>query len=192
MRFGKQKQRLVGWCSRKPARIIICKMKVQKIILAAGCFWGVQFYFDQVPGVTETTVGYSGGKVPYPTYDAVCTGKTGHAEVVQVSFDADVIAYKDILRHFFRLHDPTQLNRQGPDMGTQYRSAIFYADHDQQAGAIQVRNEYQEVLGRPIVTEISALKAFYEAEPYHQKFSERTGIGMCHVPYEPLAKNTSS
>jgi peptide methionine sulfoxide reductase msrA/msrB len=163
-------------------------MNVQQVVVAAGCFWGVQYYFDQVPGVVSTVAGYAGGTVPNPTYDAVASGKTGHAESLQITFDAKKVSYEDILRHFFRLHDPTQLNRQGPDIGTEYRSAIFYASPEQQAGAVQIRNEAQRTLGKQIVTEITPLKTFYEAEPYQQKFSERTGIGMCHVPYEPLSK----
>lgn len=166
-------------------------MNMQQAILAAGCFWGVQYYFDQVPGVVETLVGYTGGTVPKPTYDAVSTGKTNHAEAIRISFDAQQVSYEDILRHFFRLHDPTQLNRQGPDIGTQYRSAIFYLSPDQQAVALRVRNAHQEHLGRPIATEIIAAKKFYKAEEYHQHFTQRTGVGMCHVPYEALAKEGS-
>jgi methionine-S-sulfoxide reductase len=161
-------------------------MHEQTAIIAAGCFWGVQYYFDQVPGVVATRVGYSGGNLPDPTYDAVCTGKTNHAEAVEIRFDPTTISYGDILRQFFRMHDPTQLNRQGPDIGTQYRSAIFYSSADEQATAIAVRNETQERLGKPVVTEIQALRQFYEAEPYHQKFTQRTGVGMCHIPYQPL------
>ena len=161
-------------------------MKTTKALVAAGCFWGVQYYFDQVPGVIRTTVGYTGGRVPNPTYDAVCTGRTGHAEAVLIEFDPAKVSYATLLAHFFRIHDPTQRNRQGPDIGTEYRGAIFYETAEQQATALAERNKAQLLLGEPIVTEIVAAGPFYEAEPYHQKFSERTGIGMCHVPYEPI------
>lgn len=162
-------------------------MSVQKALVAAGCFWGVQYYFDQVPGVVATTVGYSGGQVPNPTYDAVCTGLTGHAEAVLIEFNSAETSYETIIKQFFRMHDPTQHNRQGPDVGTQYRSAIFFFDQDQKATAIAVRNRLQEQLDQPIATDIEPAGPFYEAEPYHQKFSERTGMGMCHIPYEAVS-----
>jgi methionine-S-sulfoxide reductase len=161
-------------------------MKTARALVAAGCFWGLQFYFDQVPGVVRTTVGYAGGHTKNPTYDDVCTGLTGHTEALLIEFDPEEITYQNVLRQFFRMHDPTQLNRQGPDVGTQYRSAIFFFDQQQHAAAIKVRNATQEKLGKPVVTEIASAGPFYEAEAYHQKFSERTGIGMCHIPYEPL------
>lgn len=155
-------------------------------MVAAGCFWGVQFYFDQVPGVVRTTVGYTGGSTKNPTYDDVATGLTGHAESVLIEFDPAKISYEAVLRQFFHMHDPTQRNRQGPDVGTEYRSAIFFFDQEQHAAAIKVRNATQEKLGQPIATEIEHAGPFYKAEAFHQKFSERTGIGMCHIPYEPL------
>ncbi len=158
-----------------------------KAIFAAGCFWGVQFYFDEVPGVTKTTTGYTGGSVPNPTYDAVCTHKTGHAEAVLIEFDPQKVTYETLLKQFFRMHNPTQLNRQGPDVGDQYRSAIFYFDEDQRREAEKIRDETQKHYKEPIVTQIAPAKPFYEAEPYHQKFTQRTGIGMCHIPYAPVA-----
>lgn len=161
-------------------------MKTQKALFAAGCFWGVQFYFDQVPGVVCTTAGYSGGHTENPTYDEVCTHTTGHAESVLIEFDPDKVTYGQLLRHFFRMHDPTQLNRQGPDVGDSYRTAIFYFDDDQKRAAEKARQAAGKHLERPIVTEITPAGPFYEAEAYHQKFAERTGIGMCHIPYEPL------
>ena len=161
-------------------------MKTHHAIFAAGCFWGVQFYFDQVPGVTETVVGYTGGHTENPTYDEVCSHTTGHAEAVKVTFDPEKVTYKTLVRQFFHMHDPTQLNRQGPDVGDNYRSAIFYADDEQRQTAEVVRDEVQETAERPVVTEITPEAPFYEAEPYHQKFSQRTGIGMCHIPYEPI------
>ncbi len=161
-------------------------MKTQKALFAAGCFWGVQFYFDQVPGVLRTTVGYTGGHTENPTYDEVCTHTTGHAEAVLIEYDADKVIYEDLLRHFFRMHDPTQLNRQGPDIGDSYRTAIFYFDDTQKRAAEKARTVAGGHTKQPIVTEITPAGPFYEAEPYHQKYSERTGIGMCHIPYEPL------
>jgi peptide-methionine (S)-S-oxide reductase len=160
---------------------------MQKAIFGAGCFWGVQFYFDQVPGVIKTTVGYSGGHTENPTYEDVCTHTTGHAEVVLVEFDPDKVSYATLLRQFFRMHDPTQLNRQGPDIGDNYRSVIYYYDDAQQAAAQTIKYEVQQDYDQPVVTQIEPVQAFYEAEDYHQKYTERTGRGMCHVPYAPIA-----
>lgn len=164
-------------------------MKTQRAIVAAGCFWGVQYYFDQVPGVVTTTVGYTGGHTEYPTYDQVCTHRTGHAEAVEIEFDPEQVSYRTLLMQFFRMHDPTQLNRQGPDVGDNYRSAIFYLDQEQHKEAVQVRNQTQKRLDTPVVTEISRAGPFYPAEPYHQKFTERTGMGMCHIPYAPVSSS---
>ncbi len=157
-----------------------------KALFAAGCFWGVQYYFDQVPGVTQTTVGYSGGHTNNPTYEAVCSQTTGHAETVLVEYDRVIIDYQSLCRHFFRLHDPTQLNRQGPDIGDNYRSAIYYFDNDQKVIANQVMKSLQPDYDQPIVTEIAAAGQFYPAEDYHQKYAERTGRGLCHIDYAPL------
>ncbi len=159
---------------------------MSRAIFAAGCFWGVQYYFDQIPGVTATTVGYTGGTTEMPTYEEVCDHTTGHAEAVMVEFDPQEVPYETLVRHFFRLHDPTQLNRQGPDIGDQYRSAIFYVTAKQKDSAERIRSELQTVHDNAIVTEISKAEPFYPAEDYHQKFTERTGRGMCHVPYQPL------
>lgn len=161
-------------------------MKQQTAILAAGCFWGVQAYFDQVPGVLETEVGYTGGTTKNPTYDQVCTHSTGHAEAVKVDFDAEKISYANILRQFFRMHDPTQVNRQGPDVGDNYRSAIFYLNDEQKAVAELVKADVQKNFKDPVATEITAASEFYRAEEYHQKYTERTGMGACHVAYEEL------
>ncbi len=161
-------------------------MKLQKAIFAAGCFWGVQYYFDEVPGVVKTTTGYTGGHTENPTYDEVCTHTTGHAEAVLIEFDPDQVSYETLLKQFFRMHDPTQLNRQGPDVGDSYRSAIYYFDKEQQKTAVQVRNQVQKKLDKPVVTQIEPAGPFYNAEPYHQKFTQRTGIGMCHIPYAPI------
>lgn len=163
------------------------KEKAQKALFAGGCFWGVQYYFDQIPGVTKTTAGYTGGHTKNPTYDEVCTHTTGHAEAVLIEFDPAKVSYRTLVRHFFRMHDPTQLNRQGPDVGDNYRSAIFYFDDGQKIIAEKVRSAAQsEHKDKQIVTEVTTAGPFYEAEEYHQKYAERTGIGMCHIPYKPL------
>lgn len=160
---------------------------MEQAIFAAGCFWGVQFYFDQIPGVTRTVVGYTGGHTQNPTYEEVCTHTTGHAEAVLVEFDPNKVSYVTLLKHFFRLHDPTQLNRQGPDVGDSYRSAIFCFDDAQKAAAEKAKAEAAKDHKEAIVTEITKASTFYPAEDYHQKFAERTGRGMCHVPYKPVS-----
>lgn len=161
-------------------------MKTQKALFAAGCFWGVQYYFDQIPGVVATTVGYSGGHTTNPTYDDVATQKTGHAEAVLVEFNPVQVSYKTLLKQFFRMHNPTQFGGQGPDIGPEYRSAIFYFDQEQYKEAVQIRNEVQEQLDKPVATEIEPAGPFYRAEAFHQKFTEKTGLGMCHIPYAPV------
>ena len=161
-------------------------MKNETAILAAGCFWGVQYYFDEVPGVLETEVGYIGGHKDNPTYWEVASHKTGHAEVVKIIFDPTKISYDTLLKQFFRMHDPTQLNRQGPDIGDEYRSAIFYLNEDQKNQAkkiIDMHNSYKSE-GK-IVTTLEKAGKIWPAEAEHQKFSQKTGIGMCHVPYAP-------
>lgn len=160
--------------------------KSQQAIFAAGCFWGVQYYFDQAPGVVKTTVGYTGGHTENPSYEAVCTHTTGHAEVVLIEFDPAKVSYETLCRQFFRMHDPTQLNRQGPDVGDSYRSAIFCFDGDQLQIAEQIKLELAPKFDKPIVTQITPAAKFYPAEDYHQKYTERTGQGMCHVDYAPL------
>lgn len=161
-------------------------MKMQKAVFAAGCFWGVQYYFDQIPGVIKTTVGYTGGYTESPTYDEVCTHTTGHAEAVMIEYDPKRVDYKTLVKQFFHMHDPTQLNRQGPDIGDNYRSAIFYFDYEQKNDALSVMAEVQKRSKDKIVTQVVPADIFYEAEPYHQKFTERTGIGACHIPYESI------
>lgn len=140
--------------------------------LGGGCFWCLEAVYDEVQGVQKVVSGYAGGHVPNPTYEQVCTGRTGHAEVVQVAFDPDEISYREILEIFFAIHDPTTLNRQGPDVGEQYRSAIFYHDDEQRAVAEDVIEalEAEEVYDRPIVTEVEPLDEFYRAEAYHQDY----------------------
>lgn len=159
---------------------------MEKAVFAAGCFWGVQFYFDQVPGVVKTTVGYTGGHIENPTYEQVCAHTTGHAEAVLVEFDSEKVSYGTLCRQFFRMHDPTQLNRQGPDVGDNYRSAIFYFNQDQRQAAEEARDEAQVKSDKPIVTQIEPATRFYNAEDYHQKYAERTGHGQCHIPYQPM------
>ncbi|HEX7632999.1 MAG TPA: peptide-methionine (S)-S-oxide reductase MsrA [Candidatus Saccharimonadales bacterium] len=159
---------------------------MNKALFAAGCFWGVQFYFDEVPGVVATTVGYTGGHTENPTYEEVCTHTTGHAEAVLIEFDPEEVTYETLVRQFFRMHDPTQLNRQGPDVGDSYRTAIFYFDDNQKQTAEQVKKDVQPNFDKPIVTEIIKAGPFYEAEEYHQKYTQKTGIGMCHIPYAPI------
>lgn len=148
--------------------------------VGAGCFWGVEATFRQVRGVLDTAVGYMGGTLPNPTYEAVCTDTTGHAEVVQVEFDPAQVTYEEFLAIFWRCHDPTQQNRQGPDIGTQYRSVIFYHTPEQAATAQQSMKAYQTHCRRPIATQIVPATTFYRAEEYHQRYHERHG-GTCRV-----------
>ena len=161
-------------------------MSLQRAVFAAGCFWGVQYYFDQVPGVTKSTVGYTGGQTENPTYEEVCSHTTGHAEAVELEFDPQQVTYEVLVKQFFRMHDPTQLNRQGPDVGDQYRSAIFYTSEDQKAIAEQIRDELQTKSSDLVVTQIVSAQTFYPAEEYHQRFTEKTGRGACHIPYKAL------
>jgi len=148
---------------------------------AAGCFWGVEEAFRHLDGVLETTVGYTGGTVPTPTYRQVCTGETGHAEAVQVEFDSGKITYEKLLSAFWDCHDPTTLNRQGPDIGTQYRSAIFYHDAAQEKIAQQSKADWQSQFDRPIITEIVPAGPFYKAEEYHQRYLEKQGLSTCPI-----------
>jgi peptide-methionine (S)-S-oxide reductase len=149
----------------------------------AGCFWGVEVAFRQVPGVVDAAVGYAGGTVADPSYQQVCTGGTGHAEVVQVDYDPAQVSYEQLLDVFFANHDPTQLNRQGPDVGTQYRSVIFYHDEGQAEAAraakaaLQASGRYR----RPVVTEIVPFSNFFRAEEYHQRYLEKRGLASCAV-----------
>jgi peptide-methionine (S)-S-oxide reductase len=156
---------------------------MQKAMFGAGCFWGVEAAFRQTPGVVKTAVGYSGGNFPNATYKDVCSGRTGHAEVVLVEFDPEKTSYEQILQVFWENHDPTTLNRQGPDVGTQYRSAIFYFSEEQRAlaEASKARLETEGVFHRPIVTEIKPAGKFYIAEDYHQQYLEKRGLATCHI-----------
>jgi peptide-methionine (S)-S-oxide reductase len=150
---------------------------------AAGCFWGVEDTFRQVEGVRSTEVGYIGGMTTSPSYKEVCTGRTGHAEAVQVDFDPAKVSYLELLATFWKSHDPTTANRQGPDLGTQYRSAIFFHDAEQEKDARDSKTMLADkgVFKRPIVTEIVPATQFYRAEDYHQQYFEKQGIRSCHI-----------
>ena len=156
---------------------------MQTATFAAGCFWGVEAAFRKVDGVVETAVGYTGGTTAKPSYEEVCSGRTGHAEAVQLQFDPERISYDQLLDLFWSLHDPTTLNRQGPDVGTQYRSAIFVHDAEQEAAATASKARLQEAARsrRPIVTEIVPAGPFYRAEDYHQQYFEKQGLAHCPV-----------
>ena len=155
-----------------------------KATFAAGCFWGVEDTFRQVKGVLSTTVGYTGGTAKNPSYKEVCTGRTGHAEAVEVEFDPAQVSYDQLLSVFWKSHDPTTMNRQGPDVGTQYRSAIFFHDAAQEAAAraSKAALEKSGTFKKPIVTEIKPASDFYRAEDYHQQYFEKQGIRACHIP----------
>ena len=154
-----------------------------KAIFAAGCFWGVEATFRRLPGVISTRVGYTGGKLSSPTYEDVCTDRTGHAEAVEVEYDESKLSYDKLLDVFWENHDPTQLNRQGPDWGTQYRSAIFFTTPEQEAAAKASKQRLEKSGGynKPIVTQIVPASTFYEAEDYHQQYLEKRGLASCHI-----------
>jgi len=157
------------------------RMKTERATFAAGCFWGVEAKFRDIEGVLDTQVGYTGGKTDDPTYHDVCTDRTGHAEAVQVTFDPEVVSYDELLKAFWELHDPTQLNRQGPDYGSQYRSVIFFHGPEQEARA-KASKKMLEESGRykkPVTTEIVEAAEFYRAEEYHQQYLEKRGINRC-------------
>jgi peptide-methionine (S)-S-oxide reductase len=154
-----------------------------KATFAAGCFWGVEATFRQIPGVTSTRVGYTGGEMKDPTYKDVCTDRTGHAEAVEVSYEPEKVSYEVLLNTFWENHDPTQLNRQGPDFGSQYRSAIFYHSPEQEQAARESKEKLEKSgkFSRPIVTQIVPAVTFYEAEDYHQQYLEKRGLAHCHI-----------
>ena len=154
---------------------------ISTIFLGAGCYWGVEAYFQNVSGVLDTEVGYSGGKTEYPSYEMVCTGTAGHAEVVKVVFDSEIITLNEVLRHFERIHDPTSPNRQGNDIGTQYRSVIFTSTPQDTQTAVIWKEEAGKNYSKPITTEISILDYFYPAEEYHQNYLTKNPTGYCHV-----------
>ena len=152
---------------------------IERATFAAGCFWGVEASFREIEGVVATRVGYTGGTTTDPTYEDVCSGTTGHAEAVQVWFDPSVVGFDELVDAFWLVHDPTTPNRQGWDIGSQYRSAIFFHDADQERVAIASRDERQRAKPRPIVTEIVPASAFYDAEEYHQLYFEKHGGAVC-------------
>lgn len=158
-------------------------MAIEKATFAAGCFWHVEDVFRHTTGVTATRVGYTGGTTPEPTHEEVCTDRTGHAEAVEITYASEVVSYEDLLAVFWSSHDPTQMNGQGPDIGTQYRSAIFVHDERQLTVALasKERLEKQARLPGPIVTQIVAASRFYPAEDYHQQYYEKQGISYCRL-----------
>ena len=149
---------------------------MEKALFGAGCFWGVEETFRKIPGVVKTEVGYTGGHTLNPTYQSICVGDTNHVEVVLVEYDNKIISYDKLLNHFWKCHDPTTLNRQGPDIGTQYRSAIFYFDDNQKKLATESKINFAKENNLIIVTEISQLSDYYKAEEYHQKYIQKTGL----------------
>jgi peptide-methionine (S)-S-oxide reductase len=157
----------------------VTAMQTQEAMFGAGCFWGVELTFQKVEGVVETAVGYSGGYKEHPTYKEVCADKTGHAEVVHVKYDPSKVSYADLLQVFWRAHDPTQVNRQGPDFGSQYRSAIFVYDDEQAEIAQRSKDAIQEQFSKPIATSIEPAQTFWRAEDYHQKYLEKRGADTC-------------
>ena len=158
-------------------------MAIEKAVFGAGCFWGVEARFSEIPGVLDTAVGYEGGVLEHPTYKEVCSDRTGHAEVVQVTFDPSRVGYETLLDAFFSQHDPTQLNRQGPDWGTQYRSVIFTESEEQERAA---KAKIRELCAsgsfrNPIVTQVVPGQTFWKAEEYHQRYLEKRGMVSCHI-----------
>lgn len=159
------------------------------VTVGGGCFWCIEAVYKRIDGVTAVVSGYAGGHVENPTYEEVCSGATGHAEVTQIAFDPDVLSLADLLRHFFAAHDPTTLNRQGNDVGTQYRSIILFADEDQKRIAEKVREDVRQSIGKPVVTEITQLVEFYPAEEYHQDyFARNPNAGYCRLVIAPKLK----
>ena len=158
-------------------------MATEKAVFGAGCFWGVEARFNELSGVLDTAAGYAGGNLEHPTYKEVCTDRTGHAEVVQVTFDPSRLTYETLLDTFFALHDPTQLNRQGPDYGTQYRSVIF-TNSGEQSHAAHAKIAELNAAGsfrKPIVTQVMPPTTFWKAEEYHQRYLEKRGMASCHI-----------
>ena len=158
-------------------------MAIEKATFGAGCFWGVEARFAEIPGVIDTAVGYEGGDLEHPTYKEVCTDRTGHAEVVDVTFDSSRVSFDTLLDTFFALHDPTQLNRQGPDWGSQYRSAVFTRSEEQgqQARAKIAELNASGTYRKPIVTSVEPATTFWKAEEYHQRYLEKRGMVHCHI-----------
>ena len=183
MRKDSQLLNLTGRISRpaspEPRDEMTGSEGLERATFAAGCFWGIEASFRELEGVVRTRVGYTGGTTIDPSYEQVCSDRTGHAEAVDVWFDPKLVSYDDLLRLFWSIHDPTTPNRQGWDFGSQYRSAIFFHDADQEKQAVASRDEHQERVTRPIVTEIVPAPAFYDAEEYHQRYFEKHGGAAC-------------
>jgi peptide-methionine (S)-S-oxide reductase len=154
----------------------------EEATFAAGCFWQVEIDFANTPGVLSTMVGYTGGSTDSPSYEDVCTGRTGHAEAVHLTFDPDQVSYEELLNLFFSLHDPTQMNRQGPDVGSQYRSAVFFHTPEQEREAIAAKERAQTEHRSEVVTEIVPAQHFWLAEDYHQRYLEKRGLASCPIP----------
>jgi peptide-methionine (S)-S-oxide reductase len=153
----------------------------ERATFGAGCFWGVEVAFRNVPGVVETAVGYEGGTTANPTYEDVCSHRTGHAEVVEVEYDPEQVSYEDLLDVFWDEHDPTQVNRQGPDVGSQYRSVVFFHTPEQEEKALESRARAQAGFDRPIATEIVPAQPFWRAEDYHQQYLVKRGLATCRI-----------
>ena len=156
-------------------------MSLEKATFGAGCFWGVESTFREIPGVVDAAVGYEGGTMDNPTYQDVCTDETGHAEVVEVTFDPAKVSYETLVEQFWKMHNPTTLNRQGPDFGTQYRSVIFTHSPEQERVAAESKAKAQANFKDPIVTEIVPARTFYRAEEYHQQYLAKRGLRHCHI-----------
>jgi peptide-methionine (S)-S-oxide reductase len=156
-------------------------MSLEKATFGAGCFWGVESAFREIPGVVDAAVGYEGGTMQNPTYHDVCTDETGHAEVVEVTFDPAKVPYRTLVEHFWKLHNPTTRDRQGPDVGTQYRSVIFFHSPQQEEEAKQSKAAAQANFTNPIVTQIEPAQTFYRAEDYHQQYLAKRGLRQCHI-----------
>jgi peptide-methionine (S)-S-oxide reductase len=176
------KESAVAMADRR-GEAMMAERTTEKATFAAGCFWGVEAAFRNIDGIISTQVGYTGGKSENPTYQEVCTDRTGHAEAVEITYDASKVSYEDLLKVFWEIHDPTQLNRQGPDMGTQYRSAIFYHNAEQEAEARKSKQGMEQSgrYDRKIVTGILPVTRFYRAEEYHQQYYEKRGGGGCPI-----------
>ncbi|MBS3072443.1 peptide-methionine (S)-S-oxide reductase MsrA [Candidatus Pacearchaeota archaeon] len=160
-------------------------MKIEKAMFGAGCFWGVQYTFQKIPGVLKTEVGYSGGNIKNPSYEEVCNDKSGHAEVVYIEFDPEKVSYADLLSVFWKSHNPTTINMQWPDVGTQYRSIIFYYSTQQKKEAEESLKRVQKIIPKKIVTEIKKASEFYPAENYHQDYVNKNGANSCHIANNP-------
>lgn len=161
---------------------VVMSEQVEKATFAAGCFWGVESAFRQIEGVQDTQVGYTGGHTENPTYREVCSGRTGHAEAIEVTFDPEQVSFGELVAFFFNMHDPTQVDRQGPDIGSQYRSAVFFHSPEQKVAANAVKTDLEESkkYRRPIATQIVPAALFYRAEEYHQRYFEKKGGPSCH------------